>query len=738
MYRYEAELSEPRSTGRQYDDDEGHMTSRSESRGQSDNYDLANSSSRSWRGDSPNQRYDEDSYEDQYKNHSETFPPSREYSDNHGHNNHRNHHSHSTDHEHGNNYHHQHNNHGHHRHHHHHHHHRRHNERHQKETAPEFDGAAEDTSSKESLRLAKLAKARKENYENRLVSSGILAAFENAMIMAAAKNIAAGDMLVYLAKQIEQYGRQWDAGYIDKRRFRNGYREARDAIKLEEERLKSASTHAKAIIPERPEGLPRSKQGGRRTIHENRSNKSAVTIQSQWRGRKARSHVKHSHNAASKIQAVHRGKVTRTKVRAHRERHIAARHIQRIHRGKSARRKTTRRKDNKVRHQEHSSVSKIQALRRGQVERRELENQKKAATAIQAAHRGKILRRDLANSRTLHTPGEQDDLNAEDGSPDMNDEAHSYSEETNVLQKNAIVGALVGTAFGAGCVRAPPRDSDSILEISLNVWRLANGAAPILYSLASNVKFHDVDNSLISSSDGDFEFPESAVEDVKSATLNTPIHTIFGSGSVIMPPRDSDSIMTISLDGWVMANGKSPTLYTLDSALQQSASMPSESITMNSKVDTIFGLGSVTKLPRKSDLIASVSLDNWTLTNGKSPTLYTLASSLQPIDSLSAQDRTASPQVDNAADLEDPAEKASKEDKSSGEADSSTFEEPIEDLDKIGSAKTKEQIDIKLQSVTSDDSALSKNEEDVSETSESSNEKSQELRVATFANSATE
>ena len=57
-------------------------------------------------------------------------------------------------------------------------------------------------------------------------------------------------------------------------------------------------------------------------------------------------------------------------------------------------------------------------------------------------------------------------------------------QEDEIMQ----VDTQVETMFGVGSIVALPREEDSIAEVSLSGWTLANGKTPILYIAAEKMK----------------------------------------------------------------------------------------------------------------------------------------------------------------------------------------------------------------------------------------------------------
>lgn len=99
----------------------------------------------------------------------------------------------------------------------------------------------------------------------------------------------------------------------------------------------------------------------------------------------------------------------------------------------------------------------------------------------------------------------------------------------------------------------------------------------------------------------------------------------FGTGE-ILEIRD-DGIYVVTLTNWYMADGKSPKLYLQESAIKKIPS--SSSIKTGDKVACNFGTGHVQDV--RADGVYVVTLTNWFMADGKSPTLYLQESALTKI-----------------------------------------------------------------------------------------------------------
>ena len=84
---------------------------------------------------------------------------------------------------------------------------------------------------------------------NDLNNTGINAAFEAALLSAAQKRVPRDEMLLFVAKEIERFGRQWKNGYIDKNRHLIRKRTVRPAQSLQDSMQKP---HRPALQASRP------------------------------------------------------------------------------------------------------------------------------------------------------------------------------------------------------------------------------------------------------------------------------------------------------------------------------------------------------------------------------------------------------------------------------------------------------------------------------------------------------
>ena len=282
-------------------------------------------------------------------------------------------------------------------------------------------------------------KAATENYEKRLVNSGILAAFESAMMDAASKKVGSGDLLVFLAKQIEQFGRQWNAGYIDKRRFRKGFRTAKELSlmqrqqEIEDAEMERSGEERSSFAPMRPEGR---KRPGSRPM--NGRIKSANDP---------------NHDAATKLQALHRGRTARVE---HDKRQQSAAKLQALHRGRAARSESNSR---------HQSAAKLQALHRGRTSRLTSVQQQKSANHLQRHYRGYVARKELKEKKVVAT-----------------------IRQPVVSERDMHVGSPVTTIFGTGFMVSLPREQDDMIQVQMLSWELANGTSPTMYATRDQLR----------------------------------------------------------------------------------------------------------------------------------------------------------------------------------------------------------------------------------------------------------
>lgn len=284
-----------------------------------------------------------------------------------------------------------------------------------------------------------------EGLEQHLVDSGLLAAFESALLSACAQQISSDDLFAHVAKSINRFGRQWEAGYIDQSRHRRWYRAAqrrRSTLqphppddkdrRAPGERFVRPSlkprvvdTHGSAIVlqshmrgylsrqhqllrHESATQIQRYARGlrGRKTGHHTRRRRdSATELQRNFRGYLTRKHANKQHNAATQIQSVHRGGRTRAHQQMSQD---AAVVIQAYQRGISARRRVQIIiqgdgssdpvilsgiiDDPSMGPEQHVAAVRIQAYHRGSVSRQRVGRMPSCAVLIQALARGYIIR----------------------------------------------------------------------------------------------------------------------------------------------------------------------------------------------------------------------------------------------------------------------------------------------------------------------------------------------------------
>ena len=305
-------------------------------------------------------------------------------------------------------------------------------------------------------------KAATENYEKRLVNSGILAAFESAMMDAASKKVGSGDLLVFLAKQIEQFGRQWNAGYIDKRRFRKGFRTAKELSlmqrqqEIEDAEMERSGEERSSFAPMRPEGRkrPGSRPMNGRIKSANDPNHDAATkLQALHRGRTARVEHDKRQQSAAKLQALHRGRAARSESNS---RHQSAAKLQALHRGRAARYESNSR---------HQSAAKLQALHRGRTSRLTSVQQQKSANHLQRHYRGYVARKELKEKKVVAT-----------------------IRQPVVSERDMHVGSPVTTIFGTGFMVSLPREQDDMIQVQMLSWELANGTSPTMYATRDQLR----------------------------------------------------------------------------------------------------------------------------------------------------------------------------------------------------------------------------------------------------------
>ena len=479
-----------------------------------------------------------------------------------------------------------------------------------------------------------------DNYERRLVNSGILAAFESAMMDAASKKVGAGDLMVFLAKQIEQFGRQWNAGYIDKRRFRKGFRAAKDQAKEEQEQ--ELEDRQSTFAPTRPEGAKRAGtrppngrlmmepggnhhdraatklqaiQRGRVTrTKASHQHTSANHLQRHYRGYSARIQMNNRHEAAAKLQAIHRGRALRIE---RTQQHVSANHLQRHYRGYTIRR-NVREKEAIVIAERHSDASsKIQALHRGRAARREMEYMRmmnefsgqdniSAAEKVQAMHRGRAARREVEYMKMMNEFSGEDSISAAEKVQAMHRGRIARREVEYMKMMNEFSGE--DSISAAEKVQAMHRGRIARREVEF--MKMTNefsgednisAAEKVQAMQRGRIARREVEEMKLAK----LKFLEEVQHIVvdRDIHIGSPVETTYGKGYITVLPRKKDRMTQVELTKWKLANGTSPTMYCLPDLL-----------VAKRRVRTPMGKGWIVHV--RSDGFYSVSLD-WTLAGGK-------------------------------------------------------------------------------------------------------------------------
>jgi hypothetical protein len=102
--------------------------------------------------------------------------------------------------------------------------------------------------------------------------------------------------------------------------------------------------------------------------------------------------------------------------------------------------------------------------------------------------------------------------------------------------------------------------------------------------------------------------------------VNQTVVTPYGQGKIV---QISDGRITVVPTGWDLANGQKPTFYMNPKDIQPV-------FAIGEVVMSHFGKGRIVDI-RESDNIYVVNTTEWTLANGKAPTLYLNDSSLKKI-----------------------------------------------------------------------------------------------------------
>ena len=231
-----------------------------------------------------------------------------------------------------------------------------------------------------------------------LAESGIIFAYESALLAAARnKHLKSIDLIEFVAKQIESFGRQWTAGYINKERYLSPTRRrTRDTfpddehseeqsefesggIAINQEEWEGDITEAwpSPMSPSSYEGRQSEKSG---QDEDDAERLAATKIEAVARGRQDRKRVqelKEQRKAAIKIEAVARGRQDRKRVEEMKEQREAAVKIEAVARGRKDRRRV------EVMRKENEAAIKIEAVARGRKDRKRVHDLKRSKAAIE-------------------------------------------------------------------------------------------------------------------------------------------------------------------------------------------------------------------------------------------------------------------------------------------------------------------------------------------------------------------
>ena len=100
--------------------------------------------------------------------------------------------------------------------------------------------------------------------------------------------------------------------------------------------------------------------------------------------------------------------------------------------------------------------------------------------------------------------------------------------------------------------------------------------------------------------------------------IGNKVNTPYGRGVII---EDRGNMVVVKPNSWVLANDKPPTFYLNIKDVKKY-------FEIGDKVTTSFGLGLINDI--RTDGFHIVTLNNWSLANGKSPTLYLNQSAIKP------------------------------------------------------------------------------------------------------------
>ena len=432
------------------------------------------------------------------------------------------------------------------------------------------------------------------------------------MMDAASKKVGAGDLMVFLAKQIEQFGRQWNAGYIDKRRFRKGFRAAKEMAKEEEElelqqqqqqqqqQLNNNSKYA----PTRPEGYkrPGNRPANGRLVMEPvgpHHDRAATKLQAIQRGRFARTHGWRKQESAKELQRHYRGYLTRKQTK---RKHNGATRLQALQRGKSSRRK------NQMKQQ---SAQHIQRHYRGYSTRREIREREAVTMAekslsaqkLQSLHRGRAARRQVVQIRVDQglTAEAALEVGRKNNYETKNAEVLIIQADNNEQEKILKpIPTLLSSRINTTTTTNNNTDAIAIDDNPIN--HAAAGKVQALHrgklarKQVTKLKMSEQERHLVLE-----EVQHSIIE--RDMTLASTVKTIFGRGNIIALPRKLDRIIKVELSEWKLANGKSPLLFTLP-----------DQLVAKRRVRTTMGKGWIINV--RSDGFYNIKLD-WTLAGGK-------------------------------------------------------------------------------------------------------------------------
>ena len=160
-----------------------------------------------------------------------------------------------------------------------------------------------------------------------------------------------------------------------------------------------------------------------------------------------------------------------------------------------------------------------------------------------------------------------------------------------ILQASFFIGQLVSSPYGTGKVLAL-RESHLVLDPL--TWKMDRNQKPTFY-----IQYKDA---------------------TPLFSIGDQVTTFQGDG-YIDSIRTEDAMYIVYLDNWKLAQGQSPTLYLQGEALSRRVNPHLTGLAVAMKVHTPYGNGVITSI-RDSDSMVIVRPDNWIMADGKPPQFF--------------------------------------------------------------------------------------------------------------------